>query len=417
MRRVSLLAVSALLFVACGDDDADNCTVVDNGDGSYSVTCGDETVVLSDGTDGTNGTDGVDGDDCTVADNGDGTYDVTCGDATVVLADGADGTDGTNGVDGDDCSVVDNGDGTFEVTCGDETVTLSNGSDGLDGDGCTVVDNGDGSFDVTCGVDTVTLNDPSYLPAEYLAADGIAGGVAYSQWWVTQAGGDGTLGDYSVTTNAEFSRCKTCHAWDGLGNAASYANRTGTSTGAAGRPDVSSIDLRASVATLTPIELFDAIQNPGGRDVNVTGNGHPDYSALLTDAQVWNIVKFMREEWIMPEELYRLSVDGPPVYWDGAAVSPSLHFFGIGAGGDEVNGDTIYAATCAACHGADGTSISLGGASLGGFLRSKPHELWFKVKFGQISSSSDEAMEPGLLTDTANLRDLYRALTDVTAYP
>jgi OmcA/MtrC family decaheme c-type cytochrome len=53
-------------------------------------------VILSDGTDGTdgaNGTDGMNGTDgqgCTVVDNGDGTYNVTCGDETIVLSDGQD---------------------------------------------------------------------------------------------------------------------------------------------------------------------------------------------------------------------------------------------------------------------------------------------------------------------------------------
>lgn len=57
------------------------CSVVDNADGTYTINCGAEDVVLSDGTDGQG---------CDVVDNGDGTYDVTCGGETVVLSDGTD---------------------------------------------------------------------------------------------------------------------------------------------------------------------------------------------------------------------------------------------------------------------------------------------------------------------------------------
>jgi len=63
------------------------------------------------------------------------------------------------------------------------------------------------------------------VPAGYTAADGIAGGAAYSKWWTSDGGGGGT--QPTTTVAADFYRCKACHAWDGLGNSASYASRTG----------------------------------------------------------------------------------------------------------------------------------------------------------------------------------------------
>jgi hypothetical protein len=68
--------------------------------------CGDEGPAGDPGDPGTS---------CTVTDNGDGTKTVTCGDATVIVS------DGTPGASGDDCSVVDNGDGTATITCGTGT--------------------------------------------------------------------------------------------------------------------------------------------------------------------------------------------------------------------------------------------------------------------------------------------------------
>ena len=76
---------------------------------------------------------------------------------------------------------------------------------------------------------------PGPAPAAYAAADGIKGGAAYSEWFGTNGAGKGTLALYSVTTGAEFVRCKSCHGWDGLGTKGSYANRTGLSTGTATR--------------------------------------------------------------------------------------------------------------------------------------------------------------------------------------
>jgi uncharacterized protein (TIGR02145 family) len=132
--------------------DGSSCSALDNGDGTYTVSCTDGTsVTLRDGVDGVNGTDGVDG-----ANGSDG----------VNGADGIDGINGADGVDGSSCSAVDNGDGSYTISCTDGTnVTLSDGQDGtdgvngadgsdgvdgVDGSSCSVADNGDGTSTITC---------------------------------------------------------------------------------------------------------------------------------------------------------------------------------------------------------------------------------------------------------------------------
>jgi hypothetical protein len=63
------------------------------------------------------GQDGQDGSNCSVADNGDGTYTLTCTDGTVVtFSDGADGSDA--------CTASYNGDGTATLLCPDELPLL-----------------------------------------------------------------------------------------------------------------------------------------------------------------------------------------------------------------------------------------------------------------------------------------------------
>jgi cytochrome c553 len=257
---------------------------------------------------------------------------------------------------------------------------------------------------------------PGPVPAEYTAADGILGGAAYSKWWTTEAGGSGT--QPVTAAAADFYRCKACHAWDGLGNAASYANRTGQSTLKATRPDVSSINLRSTFASATYQELYDLVAHVGARAIDAFDNTHPDYSKVLSATQIWNLVKFFLEEWVDPSELYDIEVTGAKMYVDNTqnppvVVAPNITFSNVGAKGTASRGRTIYAEKCALCHGADGTTHDIGGRSLGQFIREKPHEGWFKAKFGEPGTG----MLPGLVADLQDLQDLYAALAVAADFP
>ena len=144
------------------------CTVVDNGDATNTVTCGQTSVTIADGAKGDKGdtgTAGTDGSSCTAVDNGDGTKTITCGQASVTIADGAKGDKGDTGDAGENgtsCTIADNGDGTKTVTCGQTVVTIADGAKGDTGDAgtsCTVADNGDGTKTITCGQTAVTIAD------------------------------------------------------------------------------------------------------------------------------------------------------------------------------------------------------------------------------------------------------------------
>lgn len=437
---------------AAGPKGADGaaCSAVDNADGSVTVTCGNTTVKIA-GKVGNNGT------SCAIVDNGDGTKTITCGETKATVSDGKTGTPGAAGADGKNgssCAVKDNGDNTKTITCGDGTsVTLANGATGTQGPAgqpgaagangqagasCVVKDNGDNTKTITCGDGTsVTLADGATgsqgpagqpgpagkdlvdaPPSAYAAADGVKGGAAFSEWFTATGGGKGKLTDHGVTNGSEFVRCKSCHGWDGLGNVGSYADRTGLSTGTASRPDVADVNLRVAAKTMSHQDLHDMIAAPWGRPINAASDSrHPDYSAMLTEAQIWNLVKFMKEEWIAPNDLYDLQVSGAPMHYEvvngvNTLIKPKLTYTNIGKDGDAAAGTVVYKAKCESCHGADGKAVAIEGMSLGQFVRAKPHEAWFKTKFGQST-----VMAPGLITSTKDLKDLYKMMADASAFP
>lgn len=86
-------AFSLFAVPGCGGDDSDatagNCSVVDLGDGTSAIRCPDGTeLVVQNGQPGEKGDKGDDGDEaaCTLGEEG-GKYTLTCGDQTVVIGD------------------------------------------------------------------------------------------------------------------------------------------------------------------------------------------------------------------------------------------------------------------------------------------------------------------------------------------
>ena len=103
------------------------------------------------------------------------------------------------------------------------------------------------------------------------------------------------------------------------------------------------------------------------------------------------------------------------MHWDysttpATLVTPTRTYSDIGIGGNAGRGDAIYAVTCAECHGNDGKGVD--GLSVGLKIRTKPHEMWFKAKFGDPGT-----MPSGMVTELQDLKDLFAALINDTKYP
>lgn len=132
----------------------------------------------------------------------------------------------------------------------------------------------------------------------------------------------------------------------------------------------------------------------------------PNYSQLLTDAQIWNIVKYLKTEALDVSQLYDATYS--ETYPTGSAT-----YTNVGKDGIAANGATYYAQKCASCHGVNGTAILMENMTVGKFTRKKPNEVQHKVKFGQLGSSMTATTGITL----QNLKDTYKALADTVAFP
>ncbi len=269
---------------------------------------------------------------------------------------------------------------------------------------------------VSCKKDEATQP----VVSDYDKADAIMGGILYDKFWATEAKYDvtDTAKISHLNKYADFYRCKQCHAWDLMGNTGSYINR-GPKTS---RPNVdgSLIPSRSYSAQ----QLFDAIKtgtvtrrttsadlaayNPTTN--KTVGDQMPNYSTLLTNAQIWDIVKFLKEGAFDVTQLYDAT-------YTGAYPTGSAKYSNIGKDGIAASGKTFYTANCAVCHGPDGKLIPdldhTPGLFLGKFVRTKPNEAQHKAKFGTLGTAM-KAIPSITLT---NVKDLYKALADTVAFP
>lgn len=265
--------------------------------------------------------------------------------------------------------------------------------------------------------DAVDIVDPTDQYAEaYANARHSFGGMMYDKFWSEESGFDQN-NQYLTTIDefANFFRCKQCHAWDGLGNAGSYIGREPKLT----RPNVASINLYQIAQTETAEELFEHLkESTGRRDIsydlsmydpdtnNTEGDKMPNLNQFFTDAQLWDIVKFLKEGMFDVEELYDAT-------YTGTYPTGSVTFTNIGLNGNASNGNAFYAINCAVCHGADGTTLLMEEMTVGTFLREKPNEVQHKVKYGQPGA----IMIPVFDATVEEVRDLYKALADPIAFP
>lgn len=249
--------------------------------------------------------------------------------------------------------------------------------------------------------------------AAYKAADGIIGARLYDHW-LNQI----EVSDTALTKHPNFYRCKSCHGWDLLGKNGVLINKTPT----ASYPIAADGNLFAWSKLHNIKEIFDAVKNPGGRtkEVNTSYNGTmPYFGELLTDPQIWDLVKFLKEVAHNVNDFYDMSTTG--FYPTGTKT-----FYNIGKGGDAAAGLVVYNANCASCHGSDGTAINIycDGIYLGDMFRDDPHEIQHKAIWGMpidrehiASGCLDAGMMPVINITDQDIRNMMVMGQDEVAFP
>jgi thiosulfate dehydrogenase len=246
------------------------------------------------------------------------------------------------------------------------------------------------------------------------------GGIMYDNFWSLESGFNQNSAQLATLTKyPDFFKCKQCHAWDGLGSSGSYINRAPNIN----RPTVSILNLFQLAQSKSPEYLFSAIKRSEGRrsinhdlstyhpiNNNLEGNKMPNYSEIMSDEDIWNLVKFLKNGMFDVSELYDADYSG--VYPTGKAV-----YSNIGKNGNPIAGNQYYTQNCASCHGNDGKLIpnldNTPGMTVGKFARTKPNEMQHKVHYGQLGT----AMTGKFNITITQMRDLYKACSNETNFP
>jgi cytochrome c2 len=283
-----------------------------------------------------------------------------------------------------------------------------------------------GLFMVQCTNDDNVIIDPDQIAFDN--ADVINGGRMYDKFWASETNfvspSDPSVVLEDITSFGDFYRCKSCHAWDQKGTLASYIDR-GPNTG---RPSVNSMDLTNVIRNATIRELFDGVMHNNGAAVDpnrtadganasLGGNDMADYGKILSDAQLWDIVRFLKDGAFDTDQLYDIETTG-------SYPTGSRTFLNVGQNGDAVAGKAFYDTNCASCHGANGRDDDMGniiainesiGRSMGEFAREKPYEMQHKARFGNLGSTP-EMLGTGDVP-LVDIKNMLKALADASNYP
>jgi mono/diheme cytochrome c family protein len=255
---------------------------------------------------------------------------------------------------------------------------------------------------------------------KYEQANGLNGGLLYDNFLKKGEVSAQFNNSFDIDTSIikdkyDFFRCKQCHGWDRIGTKGYYGGRKPKE---GKRPNVSSVNLLDNAKKISPKEIFNKIKNPANprslsydlsqydpKSNKAIGDAMPAYGEIFNDNEIWDLVKFLKEDGEEYRNYYSMDIQG--TYPDA-----KVKFVDIGKGGDAENGDKVYTEFCASCHGADGTDINIKGKSAGEFTRKKTYELAHKVKFGQPGTNMF-----GTPLSVKEMNDLHKALADKTKYP
>ncbi|MGD2155394.1 MAG: c-type cytochrome [Anaerolineales bacterium] len=246
--------------------------------------------------------------------------------------------------------------------------------------------NGEGEFELltqTFAMNEKGVPDPDNLPipgaielheheeeAEAEPADEGAvslGGRIYDKWWKVVSAEEPTE-DHPIWTRQDSNtregddtwRCKECHGWDYQGAEGAY----GSGSHFTGFPGVLSAQDKTSNDLLAQL----------------SGEVDPEHDFSAIGEQGLNaLVSFLQQG----------TID----------VSPYIDENKNAVGGDNANGEELYASTCIACHGEDGRTLNFGDEEepeyVGTIAVDNPWEFIHKVRFGQPGTGMPAVFDTG----------------------
>jgi thiosulfate dehydrogenase len=159
-------------------------------------------------------------------------------------------------------------------------------------------------------------------------------------------------------------RCKECHGWDYLGDKGRY--RSGS--------HYTGIEGILEEAGEGRAELLSSLRDADDKH---------DFSPWLSEAELEALALFMRSGLVDTRKA--IGADG-------------------GVRGDKDKGGKLYAAHCAACHGAEGGTLDFkakkeGVQGVGWLARENPQEVLHKIRWGHPGSDMPSALVDGGLSD------------------
>jgi mono/diheme cytochrome c family protein len=299
------------------------------------------------------------------------------------------------GSDGSASGSAANGEGLYATNCSSchgadgDTHDFKSGDAGTQGVGWLANDNpqetlhkirwGHPGSSMTSGVEDSGLTDDETgdilayvqtLPgaAKVGSANIKQGGLLFDKWWSVNGGTAPTTNfalypSTSAKSGSDTWRCKECHGWDYIGDEGRYASGS----------HFTGIDGVWDARNNNETDIFNAIKGVGGDH---------DLSAVLDDDDIWNLTSFII----------------------GGLVDMSLYISNGAATGNATNGQGLYDANCAACHGADGNTYDFKGGDAGiqgvGWLADdNPQETLHKIRWGHPGTSMTSGVVDNGLTD------------------
>ncbi len=190
------------------------------------------------------------------------------------------------------------------------------------------------------------------------SADAVRGGLLYDKWWKisgTEPTGDQPMWDSQTGSNARSGsdtwRCKECHGWDYAGKDGAYGSGS-HHTGFMGM---------MAASTEESEHVFEHFS-----DVD------HDFSSVLTDADLYDLTKFITTELI--DVGAWIDLDTKVAFGDPTGGMARYESTDASTGGQ-----------CITCHGADGENYDFGGLSA--LANGNPWETLHKIRFGHPGSS------------------------------